>query len=260
MPLSYTSLLATSGSSVSTDEVHHWTEAFAQLHHRFASHFKRVETKQHVVDYWRGLLSSVERKNGWQIAEQVGDATPYGIQHLLGRAVWEVDAVRDELVAYIVEHLGHPSAVLVEDETGFLKKGTQSVEVQRQYSGTAGRVENCQVGVFLSDAAPEGYTFVDRELYLPQSWTDEPECCRRAGVPATVEFATKPQLARQMLERAFEAQVSHAWVSGDEVYGSNPGLRQWLEEQREAYVLAVSVKESVGIGSSRLEPMPSPPP
>lgn len=124
------------------DDVHHWAEAFAQWPHRFAPHFKRVETKQHAVDYWRGLLSSAERKNGWQIAEQVGNATPYGIQHLLGRSVWEADAVRDELVAYIVESLGQASAVLVVDETGFLKKGTQSVGVQRQYSGTAGRVEN----------------------------------------------------------------------------------------------------------------------
>lgn len=250
MPLSFASLLATSGSSISPDEVHSWADAFTQLHHRFAPHFKRVETKQHAMDYWRGLLSSVERKNGWQIAEQVGDATPYGIQHLLGRSVWETDAVRDELVAYIVEYLGHPSAVLVIDETGFLKKGTQSVGVQRQYSGTAGRVENCQIGVFLNYAAPEGSTFLDRELYLPQSWTDEPERCRRAGVPTSVEFATKPQLARQMLDRAFAARVPHAWVSGDEVYGSNRGLRQWLEAQREAYVLAVSVNESVGQGEA----------
>ena len=219
------------------------------MHQRFAPHFKRVETQQRAQAYWRGLLSSIDRKNGWQIAEQVGDATPYGIQHLLGRSVWEADAVRDELRAYIVEHLGHPSAVLVLDETGFLKKGTQSVGVQRQYSGTAGRVENCQIGVFLNYAGSEGYPFLDRELYLPQSWSDEPERCRQAGVPRTVEFATKPQLARQMLARALAAEVPHAWVTGDEVYGSNPGLRQWLEGQREAYVLAVSVKESIDIGA-----------
>lgn len=249
MPLSQVSLLATSGPSLSIEEVQSWAEAFDQLHQRFAPHFKRVETQQRAQAYWRGLLSSIDRKNGWQIAEQVGDATPYGIQHLLGRSVWEADAVRDELRVYIVEHLGHPSAVLVLDETGFLKKGTQSVGVQRQYSGTAGRVENCQIGVFLNYAAPEGYTFLDRELYLPQSWTDEPERCRQAGVPLTVEFATKPQLARQMLARALADEVPHAWVTGDEVYGSNPGLRQWLEAQREAYVLAVSVKESIDIGA-----------
>lgn len=194
------------------------------------------------------MLSSIERKNGWQIAEQVGDATPYAIQHLLGRSVWDAKSVRNELRRYVVENLGHRAAVIVIDETGFVKKGTHSVGVQRQYSGTAGRIENCQIGVFLSYATPQGYTFLDRELYLPKSWTDELERCQQAGVPDTVQFATKPQLARQMLQRLFEAQVPHAWVSGDEVYGSDRRLRLWLEEQGEAYVLAVSVKEPLWIG------------
>jgi SRSO17 transposase len=138
--------------------------------------------------------------------------------------------------------------VVVVDETGFLKKGNQSVGVQRQYSGTAGRIENCQIGVFLSYATPNGYTFLDRELYLPKSWTEDPVRCQQAGVPEGVEFATKPQLARRMLQRLFQAQVPCAWVSGDEVYGSDRRLRLWLEAQQQAYVLAVSVKEPLWIG------------
>jgi len=236
--LSSQSILATTGTSISTDAVERWADEFEQLNQRFAPYFKRVETKQHAQDYLQGLLSSVERKNGWQIAEQVGDANPYAIQHRFGRSVWDANLVRDELRRYVVEHLGHSAAVVVIDETGFLKKGTQSAGVQRQYSGTAGRIENCQIGVFLSYATPSGYTFLDRDLYLPKSWTDEPERCQQVGVPDTVQFATKPQLARQMLQRVLKAQVPHAWVSGDEVYGSDRRLRLWLEEQGEAYVLA----------------------
>ncbi|XGV94433.1 MAG: IS701 family transposase (plasmid) [Leptolyngbya sp. BL-A-14] len=233
---------------MSTEDVEQWSNEFVELNQRIAPYFKRLETKQHAQDYLQGLLSAVERKNSWQIAEQVGDANPYAIQHLLGRSVWDADLVRNELRDYVVEHLGHDNAVVVIDETGFLKKGNQSVGVQRQYSGTAGRIENCQIGVFLSYATPDGYTFLDRELYLPKSWTDEPERCGQAGVPDTISFATKPQLARQMLQRLFEAHVPHAWVSGDEVYGSDRRLRLWLEEQGEAYVLAVSVKEPLWIG------------
>lgn len=248
MTLSHQSILATTATPISTEDVERWVAEFGQLNQRLAPYFKRVETKQHAQDYLQGLLSSVERKNGWQIAEQVGDANPYAIQHLLGRSVWDANLVRDELRSYVVEHLGHSAAVVVIDETGFLKKGNQSVGVQRQYSGTAGRIENCQIGVFLSYATPSGYTFLDRDLYLPKSWTDEPERCHQVGVPDTVQFATKPQLARQMLQRISKAQVPHAWVSGDEVYGSDRRLRLWLEEQGEAYVLAVSVKEPLWIG------------
>lgn len=248
MALHFNSILETTASTVSLEEVQQWGEQFNQLTERIAPHFKRRETKQHAQAYLKGLLSPIERKNGWQIAEQVGDETPYAIQHLLGRSVWDADDVRDETRAYIVDELGHPEGVLVFDETGFVKKGTQSVGVQRQYSGTAGRIENCQIGVFLSYATPDGYTFLDRELYLPKRWTEDPERCQQAGVPQSVEFATKPQLARQMLQRAFEAGVPHRWVSGDEVYGSDRRLRLWLEEQQQAYVLAVSVKEPIWIG------------
>lgn len=248
MIFSHQSILDTCAIPISTDDIQQWADEFGRLNQRFAPHFRRVETKQHAQDYLQGLLSGIERKNGWQIAEQVGDANPYAIQHLLGRSVWDADSVRNELRGYVAAHLGHPAAVIVVDETGFLKKGNQSVGVQRQYSGTAGRVENCQIGVFLSYATPEGYTFLDRALYLPKSWTDAPERCQQVGVPDAVQFATKPQLARQMLQRLFEAQVPHAWVSGDEVYGSDRRLRLWLEEQGEAYVLAVSVKEPLWIG------------
>lgn len=151
------------------------------------------------MDYVRGLLGPVERKNGWQLAEAAGDATPAAIQHLLGRAVWEADEVREDLRTYVVRHLGDPAAVLIVDETGFLKKGRHSVGVQRQYSGTAGRIENCQIGVFLAYAGERGRAFIDRELYLPREWTDHPARCRAAGVPKETAFATKPQLAQAMI-------------------------------------------------------------
>jgi SRSO17 transposase len=229
------------------DEVNNWANEFDALVERIGPHFARSEARVRARDYLVGLLSPVERKNGWQLAEQVGNQTPYGIQNLLGRAQWDANAVRDELIAYVVEHLGHEQAVLVVDETGFVKKGKHSVGVQRQYSGTAGRVENCQIGVFLSYASPQGYTFLDRELYLPKSWTDDPQRCRSVGVPDEVKFATKPQLARQMLERAFKAGVPAAWVTADEVYGGDRRLRLWLEQQQQAYVMAVSTLEVIEI-------------
>ncbi len=227
------------------DEVSNWADKFDALVERIGPHFARTEARVRAKDYLQGLLSPAERKNGWQLAEQVGNQTPYGIQNLLGRAQWDANAVRDELRAYVVKNLGHSQAVLVIDETGFVKKGTQSVGVQRQYSGTAGRVENCQIGVFLSYASPQGYTFLDRELYLPKSWTSDSERCHKVGVPDEVEFATKPQLARKMLERAFSAEVPAAWVTADEVYGGDRRLRLWLEEQQQAYVMAVSTQEPI---------------
>ena len=176
-------------------------------------------------------LSPVERKNGWQLAEQAGDATPYGVQHLLSTYVWDADLVRDDLRDYVVEHLGGVHGVLVVDETGFLKKGNKSVGVQRQYSGTAGRIENCQIGVFLTYASAQGRTLLDRELYLPRVWADDLERRREAGVPEKVAFRTKPQLARRMLERALESGVPFGWVTGDEVYGNDRRLRLWLERR-----------------------------
>jgi SRSO17 transposase len=225
--------------------VREWTLWLTEVERWLLPHFARREARRHAWAYLRGLLSPVERKNGWQVAEVNGDATPYGIQHLLGRAQWNADAVRDDLRTYLVQYLGDPGAVLVLDETGFLKKGQQSVGVARQYSGTAGRVENCQIGVFLAYASVRGHALLDRALYLPKDWTDDRARCAHAGVPAEQLFATKPQLARQMLQRAFDAGVPAAWVTSDSVYGDDRRLRVWLEEQEQAYVMAVSGKEYV---------------
>jgi SRSO17 transposase len=192
-------------------------------------------------------MSPTERKNGWQVAEAAGETAPYAMQHLLDRAKWNCDEVRDVLREYIWEKLSDPDAVVVIDETGFLKKGGKSVGVQRQYSGTAGRIENCQVGVFLSYASSRGHTLLDRELYVPKSWTDDQERCREAHVPAEVTFATKPELAQRMLERTLDSGLPVAWVAGDTVYGSSQSLRVALEGRRQAYALAVTCKEQVEV-------------
>jgi len=220
-----------------------WADGLEAVHARVAPRFVRAEPRRRALAYLRGLLSPVERKNGWQLAEQAGEATPDGMQHLLARADWEADQVRDDLRAYVVEHLGEEQAVLVVDETGFLKKGTKSVGVQRQYSGTAGRIENCQIGVFLAYASRKGRTFLDRELYLPKEWATDRARRQEAAVPETAEFRTKPQLARAMLERALDAGVPAAWVTGDEIYGGDRRLRLWLEESQVPHVLAVKSTE-----------------
>jgi SRSO17 transposase len=185
-----------------------------------------------------GLLSPIERKNGWQVAEYLGEPGPQGVQRLLNAADWDADAVRDDLRAYVIEHLGHDGGVLIVDETGFLKKGTKSAGVARQYSGTAGRRENQQIGVFLVYASPRGCAFLDRALYLPDTWVDDPARRVVAGIPPAVTFATKVELARTMLERAFAAKVPVRWVVGDSVYGHDD-LRVWLEERGRRYVLGV---------------------
>jgi SRSO17 transposase len=190
--------------------------------------------------YLLGLLSRTERKNGWAIAELAGDATPDGMQRLLNFYSWSAGAVRDDLREYVTASMGSLDAVLIPDETGFLKKGTMSAGVARQYSGTAGRIENCQVGVFLAYAVPGGgRALIDRELYLPQAWADDWDRCRRAGIGDDVAFATKPELARQMIERAIAAGTSFGWVAADEVCGQHTPLRDWLGQQRIRYVLAV---------------------
>jgi SRSO17 transposase len=223
----------------------------AEMACRLAPYFARSGSRRHALAYLRGLLSEAERKNSWQVAEVCGEPTPYGFQYLLSRADWDADAVRDELRIYVVQHLGAPHGVLVLDETGLLKKGQHSAGVARQYSGTAGKVDNCQIGVFLRYASPLGHALLDRELYLPQAWTDDPARCQQAGIPANRPFATKPQLARQMLARAFAAGVPATWVTGDSVYGDNRPLRQCLEAQPQAYVLAVSGKDYVWLGTQQ---------
>jgi SRSO17 transposase len=228
-----------------------WTAELDRVWRRLWPRFARAEMRRRSRRYLVGLLSRVARKNGWQLAEAIGEPTPYGVQEFLNRAVWDADAVRDDLRAYVVEHLGDPDAVLVIDETGFLKKGTKSVGVQRQYSGTAGRIENCQIGVFLAYASAAGHAFLDRDLYLPARWTDDPARCQAAGVPAGVGFRTKPQLAQAMLDRALVAGVPAGWVTGDEGYGGNRRLRDWLAEQGLPYVLAVKRTEPLGAATAQ---------
>jgi SRSO17 transposase len=232
-------------------EAQRWARELDSLGALMGKRFPRAEPRQRVMAYVRGLISPIERKNGWQLAEYAGDAAPYGVQHLLGRAVWSADAVRDDLRTYVLEHLGEPEAVLVIDETGFLKKGTMSVGVARQYSGTAGRIENCQIGVFLTYATARGRTFLDRELYLPREWATDPDRRAVAGVPEEVPFATKPQLARQMIARALAAGVPCGWVTGDYVYGSDWRMRSWLEEQQLSYVLGVTAQYRIFTGRTR---------
>ena len=231
-------------------EVESWAAQLEEVHTRIAYRFTRAEPRQRVLAYLKGLLSNCERKNGWQMAELMREMTPDGMQRLLSSAKWDVNGVRDDLQSYIVEHLGDSSAIGVLDETGFLKQGKKSVGVKRQYSGTAGRVENCQIGVFLGYATNKGFAFLDREIYLPQEWANEQQRREAAGVPEEVKFATKPQLARVMLERARTAGVALAWVTADTVYGNDRRLREWLEENEQAYVLAVACTERVWVESS----------
>jgi SRSO17 transposase len=210
---------------------------------RVAGRFGRVEPRRRAQAFVLGLLADLPRKNCWTIAEHAGQATPDGIQHLLAGAVWDEHAVRDDIREYLVDHLGDPAAVLVIDETGDLKKGARTVGVGRQYTGTAGKVDNAQVAVYLTYATSAGHGVIDRELYLPQGWIDDPGRCRAAGVPHQVGFATKPELARVMLQRALEAGVPAGWVTADEVYGGDPALRGWLETRQVPYVLAVKRTE-----------------
>jgi len=216
-----------------------WRAEADRLLARMAGRFARVETRRRVRGFLLGLLADLPRKNCWSIAEHAGDGDPHGMQHLLGRASWDTDGVRDDLREYVSTGLGDSDAVLVVDETGDVKKGTATVGVARQYTGTAGRVENAQVAVYLTYAGARGHAMIDRELYLPQSWTSDPDRCAAAGVPDDIEFATKPALAAGMLVRAFNAGVPARWVAGDEVYGADPGLPAELEARRVGYVLAI---------------------
>ena len=218
-----------------------WSESFNELFAQVAGIFSNAAVRRHGRAYVLGLLSHTERKNSWWLAEFAGDASPDGMQRLLNFSPWDEDACRDAVARYVVRHLGDPGAVLAVDETGFLKKGRMSAAVARQYTGTAGRVENCQVGVFLAYVAPGGArALIDRELYLPGKWAEDRERCRAAGIGDDVPFSTKPQLAKAMIGRALQAGVPFRWVTGDEAYGGNPGLREWLEEEEIPHVLAVA--------------------
>jgi SRSO17 transposase len=225
-----------------------WSEELEAVGKRLSVHFARSEVRQRANDYLLGLLSGAERKNSWQLAEVAGNATPYGIQHLLGRANWDAEALRDDLREYVIEHLADAQSVLIVDETGFIKKGEQSVGVKRQYTGTVGKRENCQVGVFLAYASCRGQAFIDRQLYLPEEWAQDKERRQRAGVPEEIRMRTKPELAKEMLRRALEAGVEAAWVVADSVYGDTRRLGMFLEDREQPYVLALSGKAHVWAG------------
>ena len=216
-----------------------WQTIFESVMARVAGRFARVEPRRTARTFVLGLLAGLPRMNCWTLSEHGGDTTPDKMQRLLSRAKWDADTMRDDVRALAVEHLGATDAMLVIDETGDVKKGQRTLGVQRQYTGTAGRIENAQVGVFLTYTTATGHTLIDREIYLPHSWTDDPQRCAAAGIPGEVTFATKPRLARRMIVRALDAGVPAGWVAGDEVYGNDPGLRIELESREVGYVLAV---------------------
>jgi SRSO17 transposase len=218
---------------------------------RLAPYFARSGSRQRALAYLQGLLSAAERKHSWQGAAVGGEPTPYGFQYWLSRADWDADAVRDELRTDSMHHLGDPNGVLVLDDTGCLKKGRHSAGVTRQYRGTVGTVDHCQIGVFLSDASRLGDARLDRARYRPQEWTDDRERCRQVGMPEDRRFATKPQVARHMRARAFAAGVPATGVTGASVDGANRPLRPWLEAQPQAYVLAVSGQEYGWLGAQQ---------
>jgi SRSO17 transposase len=235
-----------------------WRDELEQVQDRLGALFVRPEPRKQAGLYLEALLSSAERKNGWQMAEQIGDPRPWRTQRVLSHALWSQDKARALCRDYVIEHLGSPDGVLIVDETGFLKKGTQSVGVARQYSGTAGRVENCQIGVFLSYGSSKGHALIDRELYLPQAWTGDRERCDAVSVPPERAFMTKPQLAQLMIERAITAGVPFSWVLGDEVYGNDRRLRMWLEQQERPHVLAVKSTEPLWARASGQGPVQIP--
>jgi SRSO17 transposase len=219
----------------------------AAVGRRIGRRFVRRECRERAVGYMRALVAPLERKNGWQIAEALGEARPGNVQHLLRAAVWDADGVRDDLRRYVLTELADGTWVLVIDESGFVKKGTKSAGVHRQYCGAVGKVENCQIGVFLLVAGPRGAAFVDRALYLPEAWTTDAARCAEAGIPAEIGFATKPELARQMIERFVGATAARPWVTGDECYGADPGLRAWLAQANLPSVLTVRVTAPVAL-------------
>ena len=232
-------------------EVNNWIEEVDAAAARIASRFSRKDLRAHSARYLRGLISRVERKNGWQLAEELGEQTPTNLQHFIARSNWDADQVRDDLQQYAMEHLGSKDGILIIDETGFLKKGTKSVGVKRQYSGTAGRIENSQVGVFLAYRSEAGHALIDRSLYLPKEWAEDRDRRRAAKVPESVTFSTKPALAREMLKRTLAAGVRAKWVTADEVYGSDSKFRRFCEERGLGYVVAISSQSHLFLNGLR---------
>ncbi len=238
--------------TVVDDRLRRWRAGFEDMFALVAGQFAQVESRRRARLYLLGLLSGAQRKNSWVIAEQAGDASPDGMQRLLNFYAWDADVMRDALRDYVLDRLGDPSGVVIADETGFLKKGTKSAGVQRQYSGTAGRIENCQLGVFLAYVSAKGRALIDRELYLPESWCADRVRCEQAGIGQDVKFATKPELARRMLQRLLITGQRPAWFTADEAYGDNPGLRAYLEDQHLNYVLAISCDQRFSTPSGRV--------
>ena len=222
-----------------------WRNELAALQERLGRLFGRPEPRRQVGLYLEGLLSAAERKNGWQLAEEIGDARPWRTQRVLSHVLWDADAAQELCCDYVFEHLGAADGVLIVDETGFLKKGEHSVGVARQYSGTAGRIENVQIGVFLAYASSKGHALIDRELYLPKDWCEDADRRAAAAIPDAVDFATKPALAREMIGRALDAGLPCAWVLGDEIYGSDRRLRMDLESREQSFVLAIRSNEKL---------------
>lgn len=225
-----------------------WPKAFDEIENRIDHVFAQYQSRERAIQYIKGLLSPVERKNSWQLAEAAGEKDPYKIQYLLGRADWDPDAMRDDLIRYVHDHVPDSEAVLVVDETGFLKKGTHSAGVARQYSGTAGRIENSQIGVFAAYVTERDHILIDRELYLPKEWIEDAKRRSSAGIPPERKFFSKPKLAKEMIERIISSGLAFKWAAGDSVYGDDRGLRMWLEEKGKAYVFAVSGKEYIDAG------------
>lgn len=243
-------MVATDGAAGSA--IAGWSKALGKLHRRIGQRFARSEARERVKRYLLGLLGRVERKNGWQMAEAIGERDPQGVQRLLNTAKWDADEVRDDLREYVLEHLAEEaSGVLIVDETGFLKKGEKSVGVARQYTGTAGETVNCQVGVFLAYSSEKGAAFLDRALYLPRAWTNDPARRAEAGVPEGLLFRNKIELAERMLKRAFEAEVPARWVVADSFYGRSHAFRAWLEERRRPYAVMVPKTNAVPLGGRK---------
>jgi SRSO17 transposase len=237
------------------EEVDQAEGLFAAFHARFAPFFFRAEVRERSRRYLHALLGPVERKNSWQLAEAMGEHDPNGAQRLLFEAVWDADAVRDELERFVANEFGDPEqGIFVLDESGFPKKGTKSVGVKRQYCGSLGKRENCQVGVFLTYVSPRGHVFLDRRLYLPEEWAADEERRQEAGVPTDVTFQTKPALGRAMLEHTWALGVQGGWLAGDEVYGSDSALRRQAEQRRQAYVLTVRANEAIWMWSDEQAP------
>jgi SRSO17 transposase len=236
---------------VTRDDLAVWDQEFRDVCVRLDGLFYRTDSRAHARHYVRGLLAPLERKNGWTIAEYSGDPEPKALQRLLNLSPWNADEARDLVRAYVMDHFADPRGVLIADPTGFAKKGTKSAGVQRQYSGTLGRIDNCQIGVFLAYANTSGdRALIDRELYLPEeSWCADPDRRAEAGVPEEVTFATRPRQVQDMIGRAAAAGVPFAWFAADEEFGQNPGLRSYLEDEGIAYAMAVPKNTDITTGS-----------